>query len=178
MRLFPKARFPFVPAMTGFEPAPRTDNSRHIVLTQGNIENRRNYDQLPRLAAHSPRLDFRVVGINAGLSLTTSSNLQTHFNLCEYDFHSACGTSTFMLPLLDPVGYKQYFENCFTSSVHMGFAYALPFIAHRALFDLYPIVGFSYRNTDELHDCLRKAEQCDAIHLQSKVTFGDKSEKS
>ncbi|MGO9990999.1 MAG: hypothetical protein ACLPTF_00590 [Steroidobacteraceae bacterium] len=168
LRLFPKTTFPFIPCITNLVfPNKAAAIDRRSFLVQGNVENRRNYGMLSAFIEKFPQLDFNVVGIKSATELKSAKNLYLRFNQTERDFHSICASSTFILPLIDPVGYKQYFVECFSSSIFIGFAYNLPFIAHRDLFNLYPIVGYPYSTQNEFLQCLESAATCDADHLEA-----------
>jgi hypothetical protein len=169
LRFFPKSRLPFVPVVTGLPGRTEgvlADASRSLLI-QGNVENRRNYALLPQLISKFPGLAFNVVGLKVTTELPAAPNLSIYLNQPEREFHSICAASTFILPLIDPVSYRGYFTDRFTSSIHIGFAYALPFIAHRALFDLYPIAGLAYSTDAEFHECLERAERMSAEAVTS-----------
>jgi hypothetical protein len=172
IRFFPKSRFPLMPVATGL---PRAADDVGVgaprsLLIQGNVENRRNYGVLPRLVVSFPRLIFNVVGLKVETELPSAPNLKLHLNQAEREFHSICAGSTFILPLIDPVSYRGYFTDRFTSSIQIGFAYALPFIAHQALFDLYPIAGLSYSTDEEFYGCLERAQQMTAEELLALIS--------
>jgi hypothetical protein len=167
IRLFPKSKLPFIPVTTNltYLKDSRAPESRAFLI-QGNVENRRNYNLLPGLLQRFPASEFHVIGIKVGIDLPATKNLRTWFNQSERDFHSICANSTFILPLIDPIAYGGYFRESFTSSILIGFSYDLPFIAHRGLFDLYPIVGYSYSTDDELLQCIETAAYCTELELR------------
>lgn len=167
IRLFPTSSFPYIPVSTGLEELfARPTSDRRSFLIQGNIENRRNYREVPHLAESLRDSEIKIVGIKVDIEFPPLSNLKILFNQSEYAFHAACAQSTFIVPMIDPTGYPGYFSSIFTSSILIGFAYGLPFVAHTQLFDLYPIRGFAYDAADGLVGALRAAETCGASKIQ------------
>jgi len=158
--LVPMAPRPFLPVSTGLESLRESDAlgpGPRRLLVQGNIENRRNYGLLSRIAAVDADVELRVCGLTVAQRLAPDRRIRPYLDLPELDFHGACAGAHFILPLIDPVRYRGYFTNKFSSSILIGMAYQLPFIAHRALFDLYPIAGYAYRNDKELIACVTRA---------------------
>jgi hypothetical protein len=166
IRLFPKSILPFIPVSTNLNylKGQKATECRAFLI-QGNVENRRNYTVLPRLLERVPGSEFHVIGIKVGIDLPSNKNIRTWFNQPEREFHSICANCTFILPLIDPISYSGYFRQTFTSSVLIGFSYDLPFIAHRELFELYPIVGYSYSNDNELLECIEAAANSTDMEL-------------
>lgn len=163
--LFIKSAPRFIPVSTGLEylkPKEEPADARRRFLVQGNIENRRDYTLLPQLAAANPQAEMIVCGLTVAGIKFGSDGVTTHANLPEIEFHRVCASAHFMLPLIDPVRYPGYFENKFTSSIQIGFSYGLPFIAHKALFDLYPITGFSYERDEDIPGCILQASRLSA----------------
>lgn len=163
--LFSRAELPFVPVSTGLSFPKEPPHQRRQMLIQGNIENRRNYDLVTALAGKNANIDIRLCGIRVKADLGNGVNIFQHSNLDELEFHRLCASADFIMPMVDPIRYAGYFKDRFTSSIQVGFAYSLPFIAHKALFDLYPIVGFSYQTDEEFFACVSQAAALDADKL-------------
>jgi hypothetical protein len=130
-------------------------------LIQGNIEPRRDYDDVNRLAAALPGSLFKVVGATVPqqnpLRVTELANIRRFANLDEADFHHTCRTARFILPMLDPERFPQYFRDRTTTSVLVGLGHGLPFVAHERLFELYPICGLPYASRDSFVTALSRA---------------------
>ncbi len=104
-----------------------------------------------------------MVGLKVKKDVAPRDNLFQYNNLDEQDFHRICANSQFIIPMIDPIRYSGYFKDRFTSSVLIGFAYSLPFVAHKSLFQLYPIVGFAYESDKEFLERIAEANSvCDA----------------
>jgi len=158
--LYGGSEHPFIPVVTGLDylkASEAPDQVRGRFLIQGNIENRRNYDLVEVLAGENESLDIYMVGIKVKKEIAPKANVLEFNNLDEQDSHRICANSRFILPMIDPIRYSGYFKDRFTSSVLMGFAYALPFVAHKALFDLYPIAGFPYETDSEFLERVSEA---------------------
>jgi hypothetical protein len=174
--LFPKAELSFIPVSTGLTYLRRNQGKtkRQQLLVQGNIENRRNYSLVRRLAESNLAVDICVCGIKVAEELSNGTNIFQYCNLSEEAFHRACAASDFIMPMLDPMRYPGYFTRTFTSSIQIGISYSLPFIAHKALFELYPISGLSYETDDEFINCVSQAADIEPAfyrHMQSEMVF-------
>jgi hypothetical protein len=157
LHLFGRAPLAFVPVRLGVPAGPADGHARRGLLVQGNLEARRDYAVLPRLAAAFPGLSINVVGRStpeepAGLAAVT-----LHRDLDEIAFHAACAANRFIAPLVDPRDFARYFSEIFTTSVMIAFAHRLPVIAHAALFDIYPLRGLMYRDEGGLFRCVETA---------------------
>jgi hypothetical protein len=128
-------------------------------LVQGNIEPRRDYANLIRLAESSPTVRFNIVGKRTKFHATYPSNVRFFFNLNETEYRRACRNNDFVLPMIDPEQHPSYFLNRFSTSVLCGLACSLPFIAHKELFSIYPIHGLSYESFDGLVEQVAVAEK-------------------
>jgi hypothetical protein len=151
---------PFVPATTGLDhlkPAEPASPGPRRLLVQGNIGIRRNYALLSRIAGLGTNVEVRVRGLVGKQPLDVGEDIDLETDLPELAFHRDCAAADFILPLIDPERYPQYFSIQATSSVQIGLSYLLPFIAHRRLFELYPIVGYAYETDDELMACIERA---------------------
>jgi hypothetical protein len=165
--LFIRAEHRFVPVSTGLDHLKLKRNQflgHRQLLIQGNVENRRNYALVPTIAERFMGIDINICGLKTKSDVPQGQNILTHMNLSELDFHRVCANMDFITPLVDPVRYSGYFKDRATSSLQIGFSYCLPFIAHRALFDLCPIVGLAYESDGEFLDCIERANS---------MTFGE-----
>jgi hypothetical protein len=132
-------------------------------LIPGNAdERRRDYSALKLLAREFSDQTFHVVGsINqqvTGLAGDSeAANILQHANLTEQQYYETCDACRFVLPMIDPDRFPGYFEDRFTCTVLTGLGLNIPFVAHRKLFDLYPIQGFSYDSRAELSAAVAKA---------------------
>ena len=157
--LFPGQEFSLLPCLIdlpqdgGGELASRKVN----FLIQGYIDARkRSYDIVTTIAQQAHAVVHLVGAVTDG-TVFDSSAVVLHSELSELGFHSCCQSCDFILPMIDPVQQKDYFNYIFTTSVTIGLAHTLPFIAHSSLFDLYPLVGLAYDDDQGLRRCLLAA---------------------
>jgi hypothetical protein len=161
--LFPKFDVALIPMATGLDrllKRPEIPERGRKFLVQGNIENRRDYTKIDRLARAISELDggIDICGLKVGgQEPATESNVSYLTDLGEFEFHQVCARSHFILPLIEPKNYGWYFDCRFSSSILIGLSYNLPFVAHKRLFDLYPISGYPYETDDELLGCMKQA---------------------
>jgi hypothetical protein len=154
-----------IPCSLGLYPtiAQVEPQNRGGFVIQGNIEQRRDYGELGRIAVALPHTTFKVIGSpEKGFdvkSLHSGENVNVLTNLDEFDFYSHCASSKFILPMIDPQNFPQYFRDRFTSSILVGMGLGIPFVAHERLFELYPIAGLSYRNPEDAGTAVRKATE-------------------
>jgi hypothetical protein len=131
--------------------------ARRRFLIQGNVENRRDYGLLERVHSTVAGAEFTVIGLKVNRELALGESARVIFDADELAFHRECAACHFVLPLINPQTHKRYFEHAFSTSILIGFAYGLPFVAHRALFELYGLEGFAYADDAELAQCLQAA---------------------
>jgi hypothetical protein len=147
-----------IPCSLGLSPALQLTSpllrKRQGFITQGNIEKRRNYEQLVQIAKTTPSVAFAIVGVavkgyDTGF-LSGIDNVRMYKNLDEIAFYRTCASCRYILPMIDPDRFPNYFRNQFTSSVLVGMGLGLLYVAHQRLFEMYPICGVPYKNYDEL----------------------------
>ncbi len=174
--LFPTAPKPVIMARTGI-PAGRgaVDNPEapKQFLVQGHVDGRRRaYDRLPGLGSVE-RAIVNIVGGGMPENCPSAHNIHYHLRIDEISFHKKCSEMDFIIPLIDPDIHPQYFDYAFSSSVLIGLAYSLPFIAHERLFELYPIKGFSYSTYEGMKSCVEMAaslSHSDYVMLSNEVS--------
>jgi hypothetical protein len=170
MYLFGRAERPLISATTGLETLKKTNENRFRrcrILVQGNIENRRNYALLPVLANQNPNIEIIICGLTVNEQALPQTNIIYHTDLSEIEFHSSCANCDYIMPLIDPGRYSGYFQSRFTSSIQIGLAYNLPFIAHKALFEIYPIHGYPYDRDEDLLSLVREASSISENRYQT-----------
>ena len=160
--LFSGADVCYIP--TGLSPiarmiAPRSiDGTSRRLLVQGNIENRRDYGKAVEISKNFPSMEVNIVGQKLKDLVPNAPNINMYSNISELYFDNICEKNHFILPLIEPDGYPQYYEDRFTTSILRGFAAKLPFIAHKRLFEIYPIAGISYDNDEGVLPAIEKAK--------------------
>ena len=161
--LFSGADVCYIP--TGLPPVARAIAPRSIagmsrrLLVQGNIENRRNYGKVIEISKNFPDIEVNIVGQKLQDLVPDAPNIRIYSNVSETYFDALCEKNHFILPLIGPDDYPQYFEDRFTTSILRGFAARLPFIAHKRLFDIYPIAGISYGDDEGVLAAIGKAKE-------------------
>ncbi len=172
--LFPKADKPFLPVSVGLpaESPPRADDVARSFLVQGNIEPRRGYDGLHRVAAAVPDAKFTIIGKRTGYQFPSLPNVVLKYDLAEKAFHEECLRHDFILPLLEPGRNQGYFDDRFSSSIQRGFSANLPFVAHDKLMSLYNLPGISYKDEADFIAALKQASRmpsAELSHLREKI---------
>jgi GR25 family glycosyltransferase involved in LPS biosynthesis len=176
MFLFPGALSSFIPVDMGFDYSDkrsRLSPKNCQFLIQGNIEDRRNYKVLETALRETDFGHFNIVGSTIKMetipNITSNSRVSLHLNLDEKDYHIVCAKCHFILPMIDPDLYPRYFESAYTTSALIGFTHAIPFIAHRKLFEQYGLVGFAYDYQHEISGILDKAAKMSSREYQDLV---------
>ena len=175
--LFPRARSLFIPVTTGLEEtisiAERISAPRRLLI-QGNIEPRRDYSTVHKIADQFPECEINIVGIKTEFKIPEHPRINISTNVDEIVFHKICHFSSFIIPMIDPKKHWSYYHEVFTSSIQMGIAYSLPFIAHEKLFDLYPICGWAYNSTDNFDIAVSNALSCSQEQYKNLIVQTEK----
>jgi hypothetical protein len=174
----------FLPARLLPPPVPFADagsTPRWRFLVQGNMqEGRRSYSSLlavllhPAVVAVRDRFELLLIGDGAvPAELVKLPGVTARIHLNEAEYHDACRSAHFVLPLTKPTTHPQYYQDTFSSTIQVGLAYELGFVVHAAQAQLYalpPHAVWAYHSMRAVH-----AGELPQVHAKLRESAGGAS---